>query len=71
MLASGRRAQHHKILPSSLRHMQGMDPTDQKAVDAKMIKLDGTENKSKYGANAILAISLAVAKACLRHGTHA
>ena len=49
--------------------MQGMDPTDQKAVDAKMIKLDGTENKSKYGANAILAISLAVAKACVLCGT--
>ena len=40
-----------------------MDPTKQKEVDDKMIELDGTENKGKYGANAILAISLAVAKA--------
>lgn len=43
--------------------MQGLDPTKQKEVDDKMIELDGTENKGKYGANAILAISLAVAKA--------
>lgn len=46
-----------------LFRMQGMDPTKQKEVDDKMIELDGTENKGKYGANAILAISLAVAKA--------
>lgn len=37
--------------------------TDQKAVDEFMIKLDGTKNKSKLGANAILGVSLAVAKA--------
>ena len=43
---------------------QGLDPTKQKEVDDKMIELDGTENKGKYGANAILAISLAVAKVC-------
>lgn len=36
---------------------------DQKAVDEMMIKLDGTKNKSKLGANAILGVSLAVAKA--------
>jgi len=41
----------------------GMDATDQKALDAKMIDLDGTENKAKLGANAILAVSLAAAKA--------
>ena len=41
----------------------GMDANDQKAVDEAMIKADGTEDKSKYGANAILGISLAVAKA--------
>ena len=46
-----------------LFRMQGMDPTKQKEVDDKMIELDGTDNKGKYGANAILAISLAVAKA--------
>lgn len=41
----------------------GWDIADQTGIDAKMIELDGTENKSKLGANAILAISLAVAKA--------
>jgi len=41
----------------------GMDPTKQTEIDELLIKLDGTENKSKYGANAILGISLAVAKA--------
>ncbi len=41
----------------------GMDVTDQRALDNKMLKLDGTENKSKFGANAILAVSLAAAKA--------
>ena len=41
----------------------GMDVEDQKKIDYKMIESDGTENKSKYGANAILGISLAVLKA--------
>jgi enolase len=42
----------------------GMDVTQQLAIDNKMIKeLDGTDNKAKLGANAILAVSLAVAKA--------
>jgi enolase len=41
----------------------GWDVTDQTGIDAMMIKLDGTENKSKLGANSMLAISLAVAKA--------
>jgi len=41
----------------------GWDIADQTGIDAKMIALDGTENKSKLGANGILAISLAVAKA--------
>ncbi len=41
----------------------GMDPTDQRAVDQAMIDLDGTENKKRLGANAIIATSLAVAKA--------
>ncbi len=41
----------------------GMDAEDQKALDAKMIALDGTPNKSRLGANAILAVSLAAAKA--------
>jgi len=41
----------------------GTDPSDQKALDHAMIKLDGTENKATLGANAILAVSLASAKA--------
>jgi enolase len=41
----------------------GWDSTDQKGIDAMMINLDGTENKSRFGANAILGVSLAVAKA--------
>ncbi|KJS75874.1 MAG: enolase, partial [Pseudomonas sp. BICA1-14] len=41
----------------------GKDPLDQKALDQAMIELDGTENKGKLGANAILAVSLAAAKA--------
>jgi len=41
----------------------GLDATDQRLIDSTLIDLDGTENKGKVGANAILAISLAVAKA--------
>lgn len=41
----------------------GMDPTAQADIDAKMIELDGTPNKAKLGANAMLAVSLAVARA--------
>ena len=41
----------------------GMPAAKQKAIDKKMIELDGTPNKSKLGANAILGVSLAVAKA--------
>ncbi len=41
----------------------GMDATEQATIDRAMIELDGTENKGKLGANAILAVSLAVAKA--------
>ena len=41
----------------------GMEVTDQAAIDRKMIDLDGTENKSKLGANALLGVSLAAAHA--------
>ena len=41
----------------------GFDAADQRGLDTLMIDLDGTENKSKFGANAILAVSLAAAKA--------
>ncbi|MBD3163576.1 phosphopyruvate hydratase [Candidatus Woesearchaeota archaeon] len=50
----------NKIIAPSLA---GMDPADQKAADKKMLELDGTENKSKLGANAILAVSMACCKA--------
>lgn len=43
---------------------QGLDPTKQKEIDDAMIALDGTDNKGKLGANAILAVSMAVAKVC-------
>ena len=48
-----------KILPE----LRGLDALDQLTVDHTMIELDGTETKSKLGANAILAVSLATAKA--------
>src|SRR5450432_328438 len=48
-----------KIAPELI----GLDPRDQEAIDNLMIDLDGTANKGKLGANAILGVSLAVAKA--------
>ena len=48
-----------KIAPA----LRGMESTNQIEIDKKMIELDGTPNKGKLGANAILAVSLAVAKA--------
>src|SRR5512143_3863632 len=41
----------------------GWDAADQKGLDEEMIRLDGTPNKSNFGANAILGVSMAVAKA--------
>ncbi|MGA9885427.1 MAG: phosphopyruvate hydratase [Candidatus Acidiferrales bacterium] len=43
--------------------VKGMDAADQRALDRKMIDADGTPNKSKFGANAILAVSMAAARA--------
>ena len=43
--------------------LSGMDAEDQRRIDEAMITLDGTENKARLGANAILGVSLAVAKA--------
>lgn len=43
--------------------IMGMDASDQRAIDEYLIELDGTENKSRLGANAMLGVSLAVAKA--------
>ena len=43
--------------------LEGFDAIDQRTIDKLMIDLDGTENKAKFGANAILGVSLSVAKA--------
>jgi enolase len=43
--------------------LQGMDAANQRLIDATMISIDGTENKSRLGANAILAVSMACARA--------
>ena len=51
-----------KIAPELI----GLDPRDQEAIDALMIELDGTPNKAKLGANAVLGVSLAVAKAAAK-----
>ncbi len=45
------------------KELNGIDVFEQNAIDALMIEIDGTENKGKLGANAILGVSLAVAKA--------
>ena len=50
---------NHDIAPA----LAGKDAADQRAIDALLLALDGTENKAKFGANAILGVSLAVAKA--------
>jgi enolase len=43
--------------------LEGMDPTNQIEIDQTLLEIDGTENKSRLGANAILAVSLATARA--------
>ena len=45
----------------------GMDADDQRALDSRLIDLDGTDNKGRLGANALLAASLAVARAAANH----
>lgn len=50
---------HQHIAPAIV----GMDVTDQRGIDQRMLELDGTSTKSKLGANAILGVSLAVARA--------
>ncbi|HUK26646.1 MAG TPA: phosphopyruvate hydratase, partial [Terriglobales bacterium] len=46
--------------------LANMDASDQRALDQKMIELDGTENKGRLGANAILSVSMAAARAAAR-----
>ncbi|HEX7414782.1 MAG TPA: phosphopyruvate hydratase [Bacteroidia bacterium] len=52
-----------KVNTILMEQLKGMHIFDQNGIDAKMIEIDGTENKSSLGANAILGVSLAVAKA--------
>jgi len=49
------------------RQLEGLDALDQAALDQRMIELDGTRNKARLGANAILGVSLAAAKAAAEH----
>ena len=53
----------HNVNNVIAEELIGMDVTDQAGIDRKMIELDGTKTKSNLGANAILGVSLAVAKA--------
>lgn len=57
----------HNVNTDLKQAIVGMDVEDQEAIDHKMIDLDGTETKSKYGANAILGISLAALKAAAQN----
>jgi len=54
---------NHVIAPA----LVGMDALDQVGIDNKMLEMDGTKTKSKLGANAILGVSLATAKAAARY----
>jgi enolase len=59
----------HNVNNVIAEEILGMDVTDQSGVDKKMLELDGTKTKSNLGANAILGVSLAVAKAAAEfHG---
>ena len=56
----------HNVNTILNEELQGMDVTDQVALDLHMLELDGTPNKEKLGANAILGVSLAAAHAAAR-----
>jgi len=59
----------HNVNNVIAEEVNGMDVTDQSGIDKKMIDLDGTKTKSNLGANAILGVSLAAAKAAAQlHG---
>lgn len=53
----------HNVNTEIAEALMGMDATDQMAVDHALLDLDGTENKARLGANAILGVSMAVARA--------
>jgi enolase len=62
-LGKGTRKAVENILGEIAPELAGMDGTAQEAIDRKMIALDGTPNKGRLGANAILAVSMATARA--------
>jgi enolase len=62
-LGKGTRKAVEHINGAIAKIVTGMDPSDQRALDRKMLDADGTENKSILGANAILAVSMAAARA--------
>src|SRR5579883_3576247 len=62
-LAKGVRKAAENVTKVISPALVGLDADDQIAVDAKMLALDGTPNKGKLGANAILAVSMATARA--------
>jgi len=53
----------HNVVEEIGPELKGQDASDQAAIDRRMVELDGTPNKGRLGANAILGVSLAVAKA--------
>lgn len=52
----------HNVNTAIAQQLVGMDAADQRAIDEALIALDGTENKSSLGANALLGVSLAIAR---------
>ena len=53
----------HAVNTEIFDALSGADATEQQQIDTDLISLDGTENKARLGANAILGVSLAVARA--------
>ena len=62
-LGKGTRKAAEFVTSELVPALQGLDACDQAAVDRKMIEIDGTPNKGRIGANAILAVSMAAARA--------
>jgi enolase len=68
-LGKGTRKAAHNITKKIASEIIGMEAEDHNAIDHKMIDLDGTPNKAKLGANAILAVSMAAARAAAQSQT--
>jgi enolase len=62
-LGKGVRTAVKNVNETIAKELEGFDVVDQRSIDRAMVELDGTENKSKLGANAILAVSLACSRA--------